>query len=165
MNYRVIVGDHNWSVPDGEQYINVISILIHPNYQPGPTTAWANDYSILKLANTVTIPSITAGLACLPSNGTETFTGASLISSGWGNIQGGGPLSQPLKAANFVGVSEIQCQSFYGTVIGGSHICANGVPTNTTCQGDSGGNLIKTYFLSRVDIKHRRVSRPKITTQ
>ena len=124
---------------DGEQYVNVESILIHPNYQPGSTTLWANDYSLLKLVSPLTIPAPYLGLACLPPDVNQTFTGTSLITSGWGYIQGGGPLSPVLKAATLVGLSNTECTSIFGSAIVGSHICASGIPTNATCSGDSGG--------------------------
>ena len=126
---------------DGEQYINVESIQIHPNYQPGSATLWANDYSLLKLVSPVTIPAPFLGLACLPPDVNQTFAASSLITSGWGHIQGGGPLSPELKAATLVGISNTECQSIFGPAIVNSHICASGIPTNATCQGDSGGKL------------------------
>ncbi len=140
--FRVFVGEHNWSLPgDGEQYVNVESIQIHPNYQPGPATLWANDYSLLKLVSPVTIPAAFLGLACLPPDVNQTFAGSSLITSGWGLIQGGGNLSPELKAATLVGLSAADCQSTFGSAVVGSHICASGIPTNATCQGDSGGEF------------------------
>ena len=121
--------------------MNVESIQIHPNYQPGSATLWANDYSLLKLVSPLTFPAPYLGLACLPPDVNHTIKGTSLITSGWGYIQGGGPLSSELKAATLVGLSNNECKSIFGSAIVDSHICASGIPTNATCSGDSGGKL------------------------
>jgi len=120
------------------QYINVESILIHPQYAPGQTTLWANDYSLLRLVSPVTL-STTAGLVCLPPDVSQTFEGAGLITSGWGLIGSNQPLSPVLKAASMKGSSQSGCQSVWGSAVGPSHICAIGAPTNSSCKGDSGG--------------------------
>ena len=129
------------------QYVNVESILIHPQYAPGPTTLWANDYSILRLVRPVT-PSSTVGLACLPPDVSQTFEGVNLVNSGWGKIGFNQSLSPVLKAANLSGVSPSGCKSIYGSAIGPSHICANGAPTNSSCGGDSGGLFTFSFHSS-----------------
>jgi hypothetical protein len=125
---------------DGEQFFNVVSSIIHPNYQPGPDTLWANDYSLLQLVRPISLPSPVLGLACLPPDTTQTFSESTLIASGWGLTQGGGQISYELKAAKLVGLSNSVCRNTFPN-IGNSHICALGAPTNTTCQGDSGGKI------------------------
>ena len=135
---RVIVGDHNFQVTgDGEQYFAVQSILIHPNYNFANSLAF--DFSILKLATAVVLPSPTAGIVCLPLDVSQTFAGASLTISGWGTTSSSGIQSPALKVATVNGITNTACQANYPQeTLGTYHLCA--ALTNTdTCQGDSGG--------------------------
>jgi hypothetical protein len=106
---------------DGEQFFWVVNNLVHPDYQPGPETLWANDFALLQLAVPVPLPSPVLGLACLPPDATQTFVGSTLIASGWGLTQGGGKISNELKAATLVGLSNTVCKGAFSKV-GNSHI-------------------------------------------
>jgi hypothetical protein len=98
----VIVGDHNFlTTGDGEQFFNIRSKLEHPNYNLG--NALAYDFSILQLATSVTVPSATAGIVCLPTVLTQTFVGETLKISGWGTTVSGGSQSNLLKGASVTG--------------------------------------------------------------
>jgi secreted trypsin-like serine protease len=138
---RVIVGDHSFTVTgDGEQFFNVQNVFVHPLYNP--VNFWAYDYSILRLATPVTIPSATTGVVCLPPDTTQTFAGATLTVSGWGLTSGGGFQSAALKSTILTGISNSDCLSYFGAgSIGAWHICAIGNTTgSSSCNGDSGGN-------------------------
>ena len=137
---QVIVGEHNLAVTgDGEQFFNVQSILIHPLYNQ--SNYWAYDYSILKLATPVTIPSATTGVVCLPQDTSQMFVGATLAVSGWGVTSHGGSQSPALKATVQTGISNDNCAGYYGPGnIGAWHICAiDNTTSSTGCTGDSGG--------------------------
>ena len=141
---QVIVGDHNFTVTgDGEQYFNVQNVLVHPLYNESNT--WSFDYSILRLATPVTIPSPTAGVICLPPDTTQTFVGTTLTISGWGLTSGGGFQSPALKSTILTGISNSDCESYFGVGnIGAWHICAIGNTTGSSiCKGDGGGNTIQ----------------------
>jgi hypothetical protein len=86
---------------DGEQYFNIRSKLEHPNYNAG--NALAYDFSILQLATSVTVPSPTAGIVCLPTVLSQTFVGETLKISGWGTTVYGGSRSNLLKGASVTG--------------------------------------------------------------
>jgi trypsin len=139
---QVIVGDQSFSVTgDGEQFFNVQSILVHPQYSP--PNFWAYDYSILKLATSVTVPSATTGVICLPPDITQTFVGTTLTVSGWGLTSGGGFQSPVLKSTVLTGISNDDCLLYYGAgSIGPWHMCAIGNTTGSSaCNGDSGGEF------------------------
>jgi secreted trypsin-like serine protease len=139
---QVIVGDHSVSVTgDGEQYLNVQNVLVHPQYNP--SNMYAYDYSILRLATSVTIPSATTGVVCLPPDVSQTFVGSTLTVSGWGLTSGGGFQSLALKSTVLTGISNDDCTSYFGSGnIGSWHICAIGNTTGSSaCNGDSGGNF------------------------
>ena len=139
---KVVVGEHNWQLGgDGEQYIPVESVLLHPLYNS--TNGAAYDYSLVKLATPVNIPAVnsTVGLACLPPDVTQTFEGTNLTVSGWGWTTPLGKQSAPLKATYVTGVSNAACQASYPTAnIGPYHICAL-TPNTDACNGDSGGKF------------------------
>ncbi len=146
---RVIVGDHSFSVTgDGEQFFNVQSILVHPQYN---STDDSYDYSILRLVSPVTVPSPTTGVICLPPDTEQTFVGAALTVSGWGRTRGGmlaglGSNSQALKATVLTGISNENCQSDWSS-IGPWNICAIGNTTSSSaCKGDSGGEVNSFTF-------------------
>ena len=71
---------------DGESYYKIESIIAHPQYDP--SKSFYMDFSLLKLSTSVSI-SATAGVICLPSDGTSTFAGTSLRVSGWGTTSPG----------------------------------------------------------------------------
>jgi secreted trypsin-like serine protease len=104
---------------------------------------WSYDYSILRLATTVTIPSATTGVVCLPPDVSQTFVGTTLTVSGWGLTSGGGFQSPALKSTILTGISNDDCLSYFGAGnIGAWHICAIGNTTGSSaCNGDSGGNF------------------------
>jgi hypothetical protein len=105
---------------------------------------FAYDYSILRLSTSVTIPSTTTGVVCLPPDVSQTFAGTTLTASGWGLTSGGGFQSPALKSTILSGISNEDCTLYYGVGnIGAWHICAIGNTTGSSaCNGDSGGNLI-----------------------
>jgi secreted trypsin-like serine protease len=145
---QVLVGDHSFSVTgDGEQFINVQSIVIHPLYNPA--NFWAYDYSILRLVRPVTVPSPTTGVICLPPDTKQTFVGTTLTVSGWGLTSGGGFQSPALKSTVLTGISNENCLLYYGTgSIGPWHICAIGNTTGSSaCNGDSGGKFTTEQYL------------------
>ena len=138
---QVIVGDHNLTVKgDGEKNYNVQSILVHPQFSP--PKVYAYDYSILRLATPVNIPSTSAGVVCLPPDVTQTFVGTTLTVSGWGLTSGGGFQSSALKSTILKGISNDDCTPYFGAgSIGPWQICAIGNTTGSSaCSGDSGGS-------------------------
>ena len=101
-SFRVIVGDHNYLASgEGEQFINVRSKLEHPGFNPA--SSYAFDFSILRLDTSVTVPSPTAGIVCLPSDLSQTFVGENLKISGWGRTVYGGSQSNLLKGSSVTG--------------------------------------------------------------
>ena len=132
---------------DGEQYISVVSVLNHPSYNAG--NGFAFDFSLLRLATSVSVPTSTTGLVCLPTGSSQLFVGTTLTISGWGTVSHGGQQSAALKSASVIGLANSVCQTRYPQVsIGSHHLCAAQANTDT-CQGDSGGNSSRliSFFL------------------
>ena len=154
----VVIGIHNVSSIATEQIKYVSNIAIHP-LRNKATKEY--DYAILTLSTPVVLSAF-VGLICLPPDVTNTFAGASLASSGWGLIAGGGSItSKVLKAAYLTGMSNLDCSlalNIAPAKFAPSEMCVNGYATNSSvCSGDSGGNL-KTcdcfhllYFLGLQD--------------
>ena len=152
LSIRITVGEHNLVVVDGEQYISVSNITVHPLWN---TNTLAYDYAILKLSTPVFFSAINpfVGYVCLPPDVTQTFAAEQLTTSGWGRTIGDTPssVSNVLKAAILRGMSNQECSTARGQALANfppDLLCAKGFETNSsTCFGDSGGNIfIRKFF-------------------
>ena len=150
-NVRLFLGAHNLSNFVGNNIYNATEILIHPLWNPPISTDY--DFAILKLNQTVAMGAANPfiGIACLPSNYSQSFVGAKLVASGWGNTNSGSnSFSYVLKAAYLTGISVNAClirQPYPQNL--NYLLCASGNETNsTTCFGDVGGKkTINIYFM------------------
>jgi trypsin len=79
----------------------------------------------------------------LKSDNSHSFEGSTMIISGWGTISFNGTQSPDLKISTVVGLSNRECSNVYGGITS-NMICAGTANFDTdTCQGDSGGDIIK----------------------
>ena len=143
---NVFLGVHNNLNYDRSNTFNVTEVLIHPLWNP-PVSFY--DYAILRLNQTASY-FLNIGIACLPPNATQSFVGAKLVASGWGNTNNSAmSYSNVLKAAYLRGVSNEECNvGFPPNVFGDSLMCASGLETNSsTCFGDSGGRFTNSVFI------------------
>merc|ERR1719354_1377692 len=139
----VVVGEHDLTKSDGEQYIRVCAKNEHPNYDSSTTDY---DYATLTLCNDM-VWAKDVSPACLPGNsgaGTEYEYKAAVV-SGWGTLSSGGRQPSVLQETTVNTMANSACCSFdkaYScTDITARMMCASN-PNTDSCQGDSGGPLV-----------------------
>jgi len=138
-NITVVVGEHDWTVDDGEKRMNVCDKVIHPNY--GSRSTWDYDFAILTLCENITFTNYTTPV-CPPSHPESDYADVSAMIMGWGGLYEGGPGPDELMEAEVTTITNKQCSAAYlpGNITD-SMICA-GAQGKDTCQGDSGGPLV-----------------------
>lgn len=134
--------DYGGSVCEPYQRIEVAEIFQHPEYpkDKNPRLAPVNDAALLKLKREIVFSAKLKPI-CLPNpelGGTEPLK-ETLIASGWGKTAQ--CMCQAEKrAASLQVLDESECE--YS--IKDKHICA-GAGGNHTCDGDSGGPLMRLF--------------------
>jgi len=122
--------------------VRVESIKQHENYN---TNNIDNDIALLRLAQAVPLGSQFTPV-CLPSTGTNDFTGQQATVTGWGATSQGGQTSPSLRQVTVPVLSNDECnkKSKYNGKITKNMMCAGQLTTGgkDSCQGDSGGPLI-----------------------
>uniref|UniRef100_A0A6P4EC95 Proclotting enzyme n=1 Tax=Drosophila rhopaloa TaxID=1041015 RepID=A0A6P4EC95_DRORH len=137
---------------DGSTPFAIERVIVHPNFdQP----RYANDIALLRINNTdgVFTP------ICLPLNESTTLgnrlIGQTGVAAGWstGNPENNGSMDSSSSSASvrFIRlpiVNTTSCAIAYASlsenfqqpiVITPNHLCAQGMPMNDVCRGDSGG--------------------------
>jgi len=143
----IYLGEHDTTIPDGEQEVGITHYLIHPFYNHDNAD---NDFAIIYLAGEIQF-SDTINRACLPRPDTA-YDNTAVVAAGWGAEQNGGmgtirPKHVELTTmSNQVCNSKLTIQPSYGwqMVVGGvteNMICATGMRKGI-CDGDSGGPLM-----------------------
>jgi secreted trypsin-like serine protease len=125
----------------------VISGVIHPNYNPGAASL-ANDSDIALLQLDAPVDTLTP--ISLLLNGSEVAAGQRVIVMGWGATEANGDQTSgepdQLQQAEQVLVEQTSCAEIYGAnTISDNMLCAGGLDGNDTrdsCKGDSGGPLV-----------------------
>ncbi|KAJ8976732.1 hypothetical protein NQ317_004283 [Molorchus minor] len=128
------------SVVSGGQVLNVLRILIHPQYD---RLNIDYDISLVELASP--IDNSDAHAISLPSPGSGPIAGATCTISGWGNIEEGGGAPTTLQVVEVPVVSQDDCRLAYGgSSVTDRMFCAGvlGVGGKDSCQGDSGGPAV-----------------------
>lgn len=134
----VLVGVRNLSTTSGESRVDVVSITIHPDWNP---ETFDNDVAVWTLASPVTsiVP------AKLTIRGSDPTHGLQTTVTGWGTTKyGTNNYPTRLRAVTVPVVARQVCNrsnSYAGNVTQ-SMICA-GTRGRDACQGDSGGPLTR----------------------
>ena len=103
------MGEHDTT--DSEADIRTISAITdHPDYDRNNN--FANDFSILTLAEPLTFSSVVAPV-CLPSLVSSLYTGEVATVTGWGATTMGGSSSPVLLETNQTVLSNEQCDTAY----------------------------------------------------
>jgi len=140
----VYLGEHDTTIPDGEQAVGITHYLIHPYYNPNNAD---NDFAIIYLAREIQF-SDTINQACLPKPFTA-YDNTAVVAAGWGAEQNGGRGTIRPKHVDLITISNQVCNSkitrqpLFGWpwVITDNMLCATGIRKGI-CQGDSGGPLM-----------------------
>jgi len=142
---RVLVGEHDTSIEDGEFKVNVKQIIEHLDYDSSTTD---NDYALLILEKSVEWTESVQPV-CLPAKSSSAYENIEAIVSGWGTTSFGGQLSTTLQEVKVDTMTNGECTSddtlYEPGVITSNMICAaekEGNGGKDACQGDSGGPLI-----------------------
>jgi len=145
----VYLGEHDTTIPDGEQAVGITHYLIHPYYN---VVNADNDFAIIYLAREIQF-SGTINRACLPRPDT-IYDNTAVVAAGWGAEKNNGMGTTRPKHVDLTTMSNQVCNSkitgqpLFGwqwvQVVGGvteNMICATGMRKGI-CDGDSGGPLM-----------------------
>jgi len=134
----VVIAEHDWTISDGEERIQVCSKKEHPNYDTDSTD---HDYSILTLCKEIKFRK-EASPVCLPMRTSSAYDSVTATVSGWGTLSSGGSQPDELNEVDVTTMTNTVCKSKYGSsAITDSMICAADSGKDA-CQGDSGGPLV-----------------------
>jgi secreted trypsin-like serine protease len=141
---RVIAGLHSRSNQTGAQISNLVSYVLHEQYNQGAET-FNNDIAILNLATAIVIGGNVA-VAILPTDNSYDFAGDSCMISGWGRTGTPNTLPDTLQHVSIGVISQIECNErmspVSGALTGPGQICLfDGQQVAGSCNGDSGGPL------------------------
>lgn len=139
-NFRVVLGEHDTTRSDGEQFIEPSQWISHPSYN---SRTQNNDFAIVRLSKPVDFsPSVVP--ACLPSS-SKNYDAVTATVTGWGTLYSGGSLPNTLRKVDVKTLSNSECRGFSTLYTSGditeNMICA-AAPGKDSCQGDSGGPLV-----------------------
>ena len=134
----IVAGELNRFDNDGTEIeMKVKRLILHPNYTGKPH--YRNDIALLKLEKFVKTNDYIQ-IASLPKS--ETNYGK-VQSGGWG-LTKGNTNPNTLIIAHLKIMPRSQCRKYWGRYITNKVICVAGEKDkNGTCQGDSGGGLMK----------------------
>lgn len=138
----VVLGEYNRSANDGtEQQINVVQVIIHPDYDARINN---NDIALLQLATPAVLGNAVGLIQPVlsPADDVLVVAGVQAMVTGWGTTAEGSATSLELREVMVPLVSNEQCNRTYG-MITDNMLCAgyeNG--GKDSCQGDSGGPLV-----------------------
>jgi len=150
-NFKIVVGAHNLEeAEDSRELHEIKKFHIHPKWVPLAD----HDFAIIELKKIINMKKESMAVY-LPEPKDKTFTGASLVVSGWGNTvdnengKKDGKASNVLMVTSVPYVSDSECKSIYQPVeeipdsITDVSMCAGEIDKMDTdaCQGDSGGPL------------------------
>eukprot|EP00095_Tigriopus_kingsejongensis_P006889 maker-scaffold125_size330479-snap-gene-1.8 protein:Tk06889 transcript:maker-scaffold125_size330479-snap-gene-1.8-mRNA-1 annotation:"trypsin-like proteinase" len=116
--------------------------VIHPQFQRSSTNIPLFDLAILQFVSPVRYafyPNVRP--ICLPSPRQYPENGPT-IAAGWGKTSFEGSQSQALLKGHLRITTNSDCERFFKDTIIREHLCTNGSVTDT-CQGDSGGALMR----------------------
>lgn len=140
----VILGAHNRLVIEPSQQRQTIpsaNYRLHPQYNSGNLN---NDIAIMIAPNAWNQDAFVTPINLVPNDLLgETFAGQRGTSTGWGRTTNGGAVSDVLRSANNLIITNAECAAVYGTtVVNAGVICIETNQSNQgTCHGDSGGVL------------------------
>ena len=117
--FKVVVGEHDVTKPDGEQSMEPQSWIIHPQYANGQGDArFDNDFAIIKLRTGISF-SARVRPVCLPDP-SANYDNVQAVATGWGRLWKfatvGGP--QPNVLQKVKQVLRILCITLTGVLLG-----------------------------------------------
>uniref|UniRef100_A0A182QNQ3 Peptidase S1 domain-containing protein n=1 Tax=Anopheles farauti TaxID=69004 RepID=A0A182QNQ3_9DIPT len=152
----LLVGDHNIKTGTDTSYSQVYLVAQFMPHSGFTVKPMANDIALVRTQQPIQFnPAV--GPACLPWRYTaQTFEGATVEATGWGDLDFGGPRATALNKVQLDVIGNADCSRRLGsTSVPYQHLCTYTF-NRDTCQADSGGPLFyanpATGFLYNVGI-------------
>ncbi|CAN7939699.1 unnamed protein product, partial [Ixodes hexagonus] len=140
--YVSLGAHHRTRKEDGEQWLPIEEVCIHPQYDRTVKAFKVPDIAIVKLRQKVNMTSAIQP-ACLPKSGDELPAGETLYVTGWGGTDGlSRTLSSELKQAMVKAIPADVCREKWRFPGMSELICA-GPEYGSACKGDSGGPVVR----------------------
>ncbi|XP_069067176.1 elastase-1-like [Pleurodeles waltl] len=140
--YRVALGEHSLSKPDGTEYfIKIKTIITHSRWNPN---AFANGYDIAMLRmSSSAYNNGFVDMAQLPAENAKLPNGFPCYVTGWGAVSPYGDYPDKLQVALLPVVEHSICAQphWWGSSALDTMVCAGGDGVTSGCSGDSGGPL------------------------
>ncbi|XP_069067177.1 chymotrypsin-like elastase family member 1 [Pleurodeles waltl] len=140
--YRVALGEHSLSEPDGTEYfIKIKNIIAHERWNPNSIGS-GYDIAMLHMSSPAYDNGFVA-IAQLPANNIKLPNGFPCYVSGWGATSPYGNYPDKLQEALLPVVEHSICAQphWWGHYATDSMVCAGGDGVKSGCSGDSGGPL------------------------
>jgi hypothetical protein len=119
-------------------------VIIHPDYSDTNADRY-HDVALIKLKRDVPTNDFIKPI-CLPTPSEKSNVGERLVVAGWGRTEYAS--SSPVKLKLWVPIAAAsQCSSKFrsaGVTLGNKQLCAGGELGRDSCNGDSGGPLMRT---------------------
>jgi len=129
----VVIGEHDVTRNDGEQYITPVEWISHPGYN---SNTQDNDFAIVRLSQDVTFTD-TVYPVCMPDS-SKNYDSVQATVTGWGTLQSGGSQPNVLYEVDVDTQSNSQCTSsatlYSRNTITANMLCASN-PGKDSCQG------------------------------
>jgi len=135
---------------EGRDYIEIKETIIHPDYDSFANNYLDNDYMLVVLERDSIIQPV-----IIPENDDFLKPGDQVYAIGMGTISYGGAWSDDLLEVDLNYIANDKCDEFYSDIfsrdITNNMLCTL-TPNKDTCQGDTGGPLIKRGVKAEDDI-------------
>jgi secreted trypsin-like serine protease len=137
--FQVRLGRIQWQASGGVA-VNAAQRIGHPNFN---SRTLANDIALLRLPNPVASTNNIRPIPLPPANA-GNFAGVNALVSGWGRTTQNGGVSPNLMWIQCPVITNAVCaQTFGSSIIINSTLCIRCPSGRGTCNGDSGGPLIR----------------------
>uniref|UniRef100_A0A182N2U7 Peptidase S1 domain-containing protein n=1 Tax=Anopheles dirus TaxID=7168 RepID=A0A182N2U7_9DIPT len=151
----LLVGDHNIKAGTDTSYSQVYLVAQFMPHAGFTVKPMANDIALVRTAQPMQF-NVAVGPVCLPWRySTQTFEGATVEATGWGDLDFGGPRADALQKVQLGVISNADCSRRLSATVPYQHLCTFATGRDT-CQADSGGPLYyanpATGFLYNVGI-------------
>jgi len=136
---KVLVGEHDWTMEDGEEKVSVCDIVPHPSYS---RITVDSDFSLLTLCQPLTFRKEVQPI-CLPTQEGWVYEDVVATIVGWGTTEFAYASEIP-REANITTLHQSTCTKAFTRppAVSANMLCADSKYEIDSCRGDSGGPLM-----------------------